>query len=430
MAELKRVRSGSRGPFVELLQLALRRSGYLTSEIDGIFGQRTLEALRRFQSYRGLAPDGIAGPVTWRALMPFLTGYLRHTVRSGDTFYALSRLYGTGVGAIETANPNLDPMELRPGMNITVPLGFEVVSTEVRFTPTYLELCAAGLSARYPFLRRGSAGRSVMGRELITFELGSGANQVFFNASHHANEWITSPLLMKYLENYCRAYASGGTIYGRSAEGLYALTTLYMIPMVNPDGVALVTGELTSGSFYTRAVGIAANYPSIPFTDGWKANINGVDPNLQYPAGWSEAREIKFAQGYVSPAPRDYVGAAPLEIPESRAVYNYTRAHDFSLTLSYHTQGRVIYWKYADYMPPNSYNIGLNFASVSGYTLSITPAASANAGYKDWFISSYNRPGYTIEAGSGTAPLPLEQFPTIYAENEGIMTLALTATIG
>ncbi len=429
MAELKIVRSGSRGPYVELLQLALTRAGFLSSEIDGVFGRLTFEALRRFQTSHGLAPDGIAGPLTWRALTPYLTGALRHTIRPGDTFYTLARSYGTTVGAIETANPGLDPGNLRVGGAVTVPLGFEVVSADVRLTPTYLEFCADGLLARYPFLRRGSAGRSVMGRDLVTLEIGEGSNQVFYNASHHANEWITSTLLLKYLEKYARAYAAGGSIFGRDAGSLYGLTTLFLMPMVNPDGVALVTEELTSGTYYTRAREISAAYPSIPFPNGWKANINGVDPNLQYPAGWTEAREIKFAQGYVSPAPRDYVGAAPLEIPESRAVYNYTRAHDFALTISYHTQGKVIYWKYDGYEPPKSYDIGVSFASVSGYELSLTPAASGNAGYKDWYIASYNRPGYTLEAGAGVSPLPLSQFPAIYADNEGILTLGLTATL-
>jgi g-D-glutamyl-meso-diaminopimelate peptidase len=234
---------------------------------------------------------------------------------------------------------------------------------------------------------------------------------------------------MKFLENYAHAYVAGRTIFGQSAKSLYELTTLYIMPMVNPDGVSLVTSELTSGGFFDLAVQISNNYPSIPFPDGWKANILGIDPNLQYPAGWSEAREIKFAQGYVSPAPRDYVGAAPLEISETRTVYNFTRAHDFTLTLSYHTQGRVIYWKYLNYLPDNSLEIAQKFAAVSGYLVEETPTESGYAGFKDWFISAYDRPGYTIEAGQGINPLPISQFDSIYADNEGILTLGLTATI-
>ncbi len=59
--------------------------------------------------------------------------------------------------------------------------------------------------------------------------------------------------------------------------------------------------------------------------------------------------------------------------------------------------------------------------------MELTPPYSANAGYKDWFIQHYNRPGYTIEAGIGVAPLPLSQFDKIYRENEGMLTYAQTA---
>ena len=428
MADMETLRPGSRGASVELLQLALQRSGYSPGSIDGIFGTKTFNALYKFQTEFGLIPDAIAGPLTWKALFPWLTGYISYTIKNGDTLYNLSRRYSATVRAIEAANPGISPLQLRPGAVITIPLPFSVVPTNISFTPTVLAYCVQGLSARYPFIKTGSAGRSIMGRPLHHLSIGTGGNQVFYNASHHANEWITSVVLMKFLEDYAQAYAFSGTIFGTSARDLYSITTLFLMPMVNPDGVALVTGELRSGPSYRYAAEIAAVYPEIPFPSGWKANIEGIDPNLQYPAGWSEAREIKFAQGFISPAPRDYVGAAPLEIPESRSVYNFTRQHDFSLTLSYHTQGRVIYWRYSDYLPAGSRDIALKFSAVSGYALETTPPESAYAGYKDWFIQDYDRPGYTIEAGIGTSPLPISQFDEIYRDNLGILTIGLSAT--
>jgi g-D-glutamyl-meso-diaminopimelate peptidase len=427
MDGLVTLRRGSRGPQTELLQLALNRAGFAAG-IDGVFGQNTYSALTRFQASRGLTADGIAGQRTWRALTNYLTGYVTYTIRPGDTLYRLASVYGTTVAAIETANPGLNPLALTVGRQITVPLGFEVVPVNISFTSTLLGFCIRGLKARYPFLRTGSAGSSVMGRPIHYIIIGSGRNEVMYNASHHANEWITSPLLMKFLENYALFYANGGRMFDTDARMLYNITTLHLIPMVNPDGVDLVAGELSSGSFYDRARSLSANYPAIPFPSGWKANINGIDTNLQYPAGWENAREIKFSQGFTRPGPRDFVGSAPLEAPESRAMYDYTRAHDFSLTLSYHTQGQVIYWKYLDYEPENSRAIAQRFGEVSGYAVEETPYGSGFAGYKDWFISTYNRPGYTVEAGAGTAPLPLTQFPEIYRDNLGILTLGLSVT--
>ena len=100
-------------------------------------------------------------------------------------------------------------------------------------------------------------------------------------------------------------------------------------------------------------------------------------------------------------------------------MYDYTLALDPSLTLSYHSQGRVIYWRFLDYEPANSRAIAELFASVSGYAVEETPYASGFAGYKDWFIQDYDRPGYTIEVGEGVNPLPLGDFPRYTATMSG-----------
>jgi g-D-glutamyl-meso-diaminopimelate peptidase len=211
------------------------------------------------------------------------------------------------------------------------------------------------------------------------------------------------------------------------ARDLYARATLLLVPMVNPDGVDLVTGAIGEANpYYIQANRYAQYYPAIPFPSGWKANIAGVDLNLSYPAGWEEARRIKFAQGFTRPGPRDYVGPYVLSEPESRAMYDLTLGSDFALTLSYHTQGAVIYWRFLDYLPPRSREIGEAFAQASGYTLEETPYESGFAGYKDWFIQTYNRPGYTIEAGRGENPLPIEQFDEIYRDNIGILALGMS----
>jgi len=69
-----------------------------------------------------------------------------------------------------------------------------------------------GLKARYPFLETGVAGTSVLGRNLYYLRLGTGPRQVFYNAAHHAIEWITTVLLMKFAENFLKAYSTGSRI--------------------------------------------------------------------------------------------------------------------------------------------------------------------------------------------------------------------------
>ena len=66
----------------------------------------------------------------------------------------------------------------------------------------------------------------------------------------------------------------------------------------------------------------------------------------------------------------------------------------------------------------------LRLAAVSGYALEDAPYASGFAGYKDWFIDAFGRPGYTVEAGLGENPLPVGQFDAIWRANAPLLTAA------
>lgn len=361
---MRTLRIGASGPLVGVLQATLNNMGYYKGELDSAFGNQTRRAVVLFQQNAGLYADGVVGNSTWRALMPSLSGY-----------------------TINIINPTI-----------------------------------AYLKQKYPFVEVGSLGMSVLRKDIPYLKIGTGNNQVFYSAAIHANEWITAMVLMEFVSKMLSAYVNNQRIYGINAREILRRSSIYIAPMINPDGVDLVNGVYSPESrVYQNARAIAANFPLIPFPSGWKANINGVDLNLQFPAGWENARRIKFEQGYTKPAPRDFVGEGPLTEPEALAIYNFTLEHNFRLILAYHTQGEVIYWRFLDYNPPQARQIGERFAASSGYLLEDTPYASGFAGYKDWFIQEYNRPGYTIEAGLGVNPLPISQFDSIYQKNEGIL---------
>ncbi len=303
-----------------------------------------------------------------------------------------------------------------------------IVNTGIPVTSESCDRMIRELVEAYPFCRTEVIADTAFQRPLRTLVIGTGARKVIYSAAHHANEWITTLVLLKFAEEFAEAIRSGGQIFGQDAKELAETATIYMVPMVNPDGVDLVVGEIRQGNMqYELAQGLSQNYPEIPFPEGWKANLLGVDLNLQYPAGWLQAREIKFGQGYTRPGPRDYVGRAPLNQPETKALAGYTEYIDPALILAYHSQGKEIYWRFEDYEVPGAEELGQKLAQVSGYTLADTVYESGFAGYKDWFIKYFRKPGYTVEVGQGENPLPLSQFDEIYRDNLGIL---VTAALG
>ena len=282
------------------------------------------------------------------------------------------------------------------------------------------------LKSKYNFLEVGNIGFSTLGKQLPYIKIGRGSRKIMYNAGMHANEYICCILLMKFVENFCQSYVLNSRIFGQNARKLFNNVSLYILPMMNPDGIDIVINQVEKNSdIYKKYLKISSEFPNIPFQSGWKANSNGVDLNLQFPAGWQKARKIKFEQGYTKPAPQNFLGEGPLTQSEALAIYNFTLKNNFELTISYHTQGKEIYWDFQNINPPNGYEIGKIFEKVSGYNLTDVPYNSSFAGYKDWFICRFRRPGFTIEVGKGVNPLPISQFNEIYQTLEPMLMEAL-----
>ncbi|HBT65970.1 MAG TPA: peptidase M14 [Ruminococcaceae bacterium] len=420
---MRTLRLGMSGTDVMEIQATLQKLGLYRGALDGIFGPQTQQAVIAFQQNFGLTPDGVVGPNTYRALERYLRGYDIYTIRSGDTLYRIAGIYGTTTALILAANPGLTANNLSIGQQIVVPYGFPVVDTNIDYTCDIMERDIEGLKARYPFLEVGSAGQSSLGRNLYYIRLGTGPNQVFYNGAHHALEWITTPVLMKFIEDFSEAYAQSESLAGYNPAEIWNASSIYIVPMVNPDGVDLVLNGLQPDNPNYNQL-IQWNNGSTDFSTVWQANNRGVDLNHNYNAGWAESKAAEAAAGITGPGPTRYSGPAPESEPEVQAMVAFTRSHNFSLVLAYHSQGEVIYWNFQNLAPPEALSIGRALANVSGYALDVAAGIASYAGYKDWFIQEYRRPGYTVEVGLGTNPLPITQFDTIYTDNLPLLLLA------
>ncbi|WP_102027461.1 M14 family metallopeptidase [Salirhabdus sp. Marseille-P4669] len=345
-----------------------------------------------------------------------IPGFISETyeVQSGDNLWLISQYQNVNFQALLMMNRNVNPSQLSIGQRIILPrkVTWRVVQGKQNYTYEEFILNMRQLKYIYPFLRVFEIGQSVMGKAIPEIVVGSGSKRVHVNGSFHANEWITTPIIMTFLNDYLLAITNEQPIRGFNVLPYYQQTLFSLVPMVNPDGVNLViNGPPNEQPFRDQVLQI--NNGRTNFSN-WKANIRGVDLNNQFPANWEIERERKEQQ----PAPRDYPGRAPLTEPEAVAMAELTGNRMFERVLAFHTQGEVIYWGYEDLEPPEAETIVNEFARVSGYNPVQT--IDSHAGYKDWFIQTWRRPGYTVELGEGINPLPITQFDEIYEESLGI----------
>ena len=102
------------------------------------------------------------------------------------------------------------------------------------------------LQKKYPFFHYQSIGKSVLGNDIYCGRLGYGRKNIFIGAAFHSLEWITTLILLKFIEDYCNAKVSNKTILGHSVKDAFAYCSIYLVPLVNPDGVDLVLHKPTS----------------------------------------------------------------------------------------------------------------------------------------------------------------------------------------
>ncbi|EWH31387.1 peptidase M14, partial [Lysinibacillus sphaericus CBAM5] len=229
---------------------------------------------------------------------------INYQVKQGDSLWQIAQRYNLPLIAILLVNPGLHPNQLQIGQMIHIPqrLTWRLIDGKQNYTYNIMMNDIQRLVDAYPFLRSTTIGSSVLSKEIPELLIGNGTKRVHYNGSFHANEWITTPIILTFLNDYLLALTNQNNMSGLSLFPLYQQTTLSVVPMVNPDGVNLVIqGPPNDESLKNQL--ISWNNGSSDFS-GWKANIHGVDLNDQFPAKW----ELESARNPKTPGPRDYGG--------------------------------------------------------------------------------------------------------------------------
>lgn len=346
-----------------------------------------------------------------------IPGYIRtsYTIQPNDTLWTVSITNNVPLDSLRLLNPDIDAFQLQINEQIDLPqkINSIIISDADHYTYETMLSDLEKLASVYPFITSQIIGASVMGKDIIDLQIGRGPKNVHVNGSFHANEWITTPVLMRFINEYALSLTNHIPIRGIITLPLYSTALLSLVPMVNPDGVNLVLNGSGAAGNYQQEV-LEINNQDEDFSN-WKANIRGVDLNNQYPALW----ETESARKPDSPQPRDFPGYEPLTEPEAIAMAEIAYDRDFLRVNAFHTQGEVIFWGFQGLEPPQAEEIVNEYARVSGYEP--IQYVDSYAGYKDWFIQEFRRPGFTVELGLGVNPLPVEQFPDMYEKSLGIL---------
>lgn len=270
-------------------------------------------------------------------------------------------------------------------------------------------------SERYPFLSFGTLGESVLGRSIPVITLGEGKKTFVYVGTHHAMEWITSVLLLRFINEYAEAYRDGRRVYNVHLPYLFKERRIIVIPMLNPDGVSYVLdGVREDNPLYSR---LERMNPRHPDYSHWQANARGVDLNHNYDAGFLEYKTLERESGILGGGPTRYSGECPESEPEVGYLCNYIRFHrkEIHAVLTLHTQGEEIYYTSGEEVTPRSAAMAKALSRLCGYALAKPEGMAAYGGLTDWCIRSLGLPSFTVECGKGENPLPAEQYFCIYA---------------
>lgn len=221
---------------------------------------------------------------------------------------------------------------------------------------------AYSASSRTQCSRQFSIGKSVEGRDITAYSIGSGPSTVLYMGGIHGNEKSAYHLLsawLDYLESNPSVIPSNRTIV--------------IIPRLNPDG----------------------------FTRNSRFNANNVDLNRNFAsANWKKDVVVPGGSTLVNGG-----GSAPLSEPESQAIVNYINSTSPSLIMSYHSQGSIVIANGSG----NSNSLASMYAGYVDYRHVATEASTGafehdtTGALEDWLHESPDVPVVLLELSSHTA---------------------------
>lgn len=278
------------------------------------------------------------------------------------------------------------------------------------------------MSDRYDFLSVVTIGESILGKPIRMVTLGdeNAEKEILYVAAHHGTEWITSLILLRFINEYCEYYKATKQVFGINIGTLFATRCIHIVPQLNPDGADIqINGIDNSNPLYDRLMKISGGDFS-----HWNANARGVDLNHNFNAGFEEYKSLELNNSITAGATR-FSGESPESEPETGAICNYLRFNEkIKMIMSFHSQGEVIYYTSGKNTPESSPKIARKLSKMSGYDVEVPTGLASYGGLSDWYINEFGKPAFTIECGRGENPIPPQKYFQIYAGIREMLFLA------
>ena len=265
-----------------------------------------------------------------------------------------------------------------------------------------------GLSERFSFLGIISIGESMLGRTIPLVTLGEGEKSVLYVGAHSGGEWRTSLFLLRFLQEMCEWFEGDACAFRHSVKYLLATRTLYVVPMLNPDGVEYhLHGVEKEHILYDRLIKMNGHDEDF---SSWQANGRGIDLRHNYPCGFFEYRAHSMRAGLEGGCPEGYGGEIPESEPEVRGMAKFVRTLMPKAVLSLHTPGGQILSSPKD---ARTARIAARIADAVGYKSECLSSHSAYGGLCDYTGTVLGIPSFTVKLGRGKNPLPNELYPVL-----------------
>ncbi|MBQ8342468.1 MAG: hypothetical protein IJY22_08880 [Clostridia bacterium] len=273
-----------------------------------------------------------------------------------------------------------------------------------------LNAALTALTARHSALSCSVLTHSILGRDIPLITLGHGKRGVLYVGAHRGTDGITSGILLDFITDYLRQYERGATVFEYPMPYLFEERKIYVVPMLNPDGVDYVAnGVGEDNPLFERAMRMNG---SEDFSH-WQANARGVDLHHNYDAGFTEHQK---SRGLSNGAPSLFGGEFPESEPETAALARFLRLRREEImgVLSLRAPGEALVCNCNDNLSAKTMAVGRVLSRMTGYRLERPEGVSAYGSLSDWCIEKLGRPAFTVDCGRGESPLPEEQRPLIY----------------